>query len=395
MIRSIYTAQFWLLCLSSFLFFASFNMIIPELPGYLSSMGGQDYIGLIIFLFALTAGISRPFSGKLTDRIGRIPVMVAGAVVAAICGAIYPWVSAVWAFLLLRFFHGFSTGFKPTGTVAYLADIVPANRRGEAIGVAGLSGSLGMASGPALGSWLAELWSLDLMFYASSASALLSVLILAGMKETLSFPEKFKISVLRISWADVYQKSVVTPSLIMMLTVFSFGIILTIIPDYSEFIGLTNKGWFFTVFTLSSVGIRFFAGKASDKFGRINVMLVSTSLLMLSMILIALSETPFALLSAAVVFGVAAGMNAPTLFAWAIDLSDKKYFGRAMATLYIALEIGVGSGALISGTIYSSDDSRFPYAFSCGAITAGFALIFLIWKKTQAQAQAGLEKKTP
>ncbi|MCV5754137.1 hypothetical protein OFN51_35620, partial [Escherichia coli] len=59
--------QFGLLIFSNFLFSASFSMMIPELPGYLTSLGGAEYKGLIISLFTLMAGISRPFSGKLTD----------------------------------------------------------------------------------------------------------------------------------------------------------------------------------------------------------------------------------------------------------------------------------------------------------------------------------------
>src|SRR5690606_14485188 len=72
--QSIFSLQFSLLCLSGFLFFGSFNMIIPELPSYLESMGGGEYKGLIVSLFTLTAGLSRPLSGKLADKVGRIPV---------------------------------------------------------------------------------------------------------------------------------------------------------------------------------------------------------------------------------------------------------------------------------------------------------------------------------
>ena len=118
-------------------------MMIPELPEYLTSLGGADYKGYIIALFTLSAALSRPFSGKLADTIGRIPVMVFGASVCFILGFLYPAVGTVWAFLLLRFFHGFSTGFKPTGTSAYVADVVPENRRGEAMGLLGVFGSLG------------------------------------------------------------------------------------------------------------------------------------------------------------------------------------------------------------------------------------------------------------
>jgi MFS family permease len=93
-------------------------------------MGGAEHKGLIISLFTLTAGISRPFSGRLTDRVGRIPVMVFGSLVCVICGFLYPVFVTVVPFLLLRLGHGFSTGFKPTGTAAYIADIVPARTGG-------------------------------------------------------------------------------------------------------------------------------------------------------------------------------------------------------------------------------------------------------------------------
>ena len=180
-----YNFQFWLMCFGSFLFFASFNMIIPELPAYITAMGGEDYKGLIIALFTLTAALSRPFSGKLTDTIGRIPVMVFGSVVCLVAGLLYPMLGTVAGFLYLRLFHGLSTGFKPTATSAYVADMAPPDKRGEAMGILGFFGSIGMASGPVLGSYLAMEYSLDAMFYSSSILALLSVLVLIGMKETL------------------------------------------------------------------------------------------------------------------------------------------------------------------------------------------------------------------
>ncbi|VAW27966.1 Uncharacterized MFS-type transporter, partial [hydrothermal vent metagenome] len=153
-------------------------MIIPELPSYLTSLGGAEYKGLIISLFTITAALSRPFSGKLADTIGRIPIMIIGASVCFIIGFVYPMVTTVAGFLLLRLLHGFSTGFKPTGTSAYVADIVPMNRRGEAMGILGVFGSLGIAAGPAVGGFVAHLYSTDIMFYTSSASAILSVIIL-------------------------------------------------------------------------------------------------------------------------------------------------------------------------------------------------------------------------
>ena len=91
----IYNLKFAMVCSSSLLFSASYNMLIPELPAYLSSLGGAKYIGLIIALFTLTAGISRPFSGRITDTVGRVPVMVFGALVCVLCGMLYPVLNTV------------------------------------------------------------------------------------------------------------------------------------------------------------------------------------------------------------------------------------------------------------------------------------------------------------
>jgi MFS family permease len=181
--ESIYSLAFWLLCLSNFLFCASFSMIIPELPDYLASLGGREYIGYIIALFTLTAGLSRPFSGKLTDHIGRIPVMAFGSIVCFICGGLYPLIHSVQGFLLLRFFHGMSTGTKPTATSAYVADIIPESKRGEAQGGLGIFTATGMSIGPVIGSFLADELGLREMFWISSLFALLSILILTRMKE--------------------------------------------------------------------------------------------------------------------------------------------------------------------------------------------------------------------
>ena len=68
---SLYSRSFLLLCLSHGLFAGSFTMMIPELPSYLSSMGVASHEGGIIALFTITAGLSRPFIGRLADRLGR------------------------------------------------------------------------------------------------------------------------------------------------------------------------------------------------------------------------------------------------------------------------------------------------------------------------------------
>jgi len=385
--QSIYTLQFGLVCLSSFLFSASFNMLIPELPAYLSAMGGASYKGLIVALFTLTAGICRPFSGKLTDTVGRVPVMAVGSIVCFVCGFLYPVLTTISGFLLLRLIHGFSTGFKPTATAAYVADLVPINRWGEAMGIHGICFSTGLAIGPAIGSTITDHFSINILFYCSSVFALSSIVILWNMKETLKEKQPFSFSLLKIKRQDILEWRVIPAALITLLSYVSYGVILTVVGDWGKYLGTSNKGLFFMVFTITSLLIRFVAGKASDKHGRVLILKISLALLAVSLLCIGLANSSFTLMAASALYGVATGMLSPTANAWTIDLSDPKHRGKAMATMYIALEAGIGLGALLAGWLFIDNIKTIPYTFFiCTGITIA-ALVYLqfIWKARPAE----------
>lgn len=374
----VYTTQFWLTCLSSLLFFASFNMIIPELPAYLSSLGGADYKGLIISLFTLTAMISRPFSGKLADKIGRKPVMMFGAVVCFVCGFLYPLLSSVGAFLFLRLVHGFSTGFTPTGQTAFLADIVPAHRRGEAMGLLGTVSTMGMAGGPAIGGVLATYFSLDVLFYTSSILAITSVVILSTVKETLKDRQPMSIGLLRVRKEDLFEPLVIKACIVMGLSAYLYGAIYTVVPDFGAWVGIQNKGLLFTYLTIASLTMRLVAGKASDRYGRVAVLRVSISMMVISALMIGWATQKWQLQWGMVLYGMANGMTSPTLLAWATDLSDARHKARGLASLYIFMELGIGIGALLTGVFYANDTANFPMVFAVCSGLCAMALVYLL-----------------
>ena len=386
LLPSFFTLNFFLLCMSSFLFFSSFNMIIPELPAYLTSLGGEDYKGLIIALFTLSAGLSRPFSGKLADKVGRIPVMMFGASVCFVVGLLYPLLSFVGGFLFLRFAHGFSAGFTPTGASAYVADIVPFQKRGEAMGIQSLFGSLGMAAGPAIGGWIASIWPIEVLFYCAAFTAIFSILILTRLKETLEEKEHLRLSLFKLDRTEIIEKRVLLPSIILFLSVFSFGVVLTIVPDLSAHLGIKNKGLFFAVFTLSSLGIRLLAGRTSDRHGRVAVMRVASAVMVLAMCAVAFAESKAVLLGSGVLFGAAVGMYSPTTTAWVVDRSLDRFRGRALATMYIFLESGIGVGAVVSGWLYANNPENFRLVFlsSGGIAFLGFLILIFIKRDRQS-----------
>jgi MFS family permease len=380
----VYTTQFWLVCVSSALFFASFNMLIPELPAFLTSLDGADYKGLIISLFTITAMISRPFSGKLADTVGRIPVMLAGAAVCVICSLVYPVLSGLAGFFTLRLVHGFSTGFTPTGQAAYLSDIIPAERRGEAMGILGTAGMIGMAGGPAVGGWITRLFSLDATFYMSSAFAFIAGLIIISTRETLADRKPLKAATFRINMNDMFEPRVWLPCIVMVLSMYAYGAVLTLMPDYGESLGIMSKELLFTCFTIASLAVRLIAGRASDMFGRVPVLSVSTLMVLVSMLLMAFAGSQAILIAGVTLYGLAQGATSPTLLAWATDLSDEHHRGRALASLYIFMELGIGLGAFFSGWIFANDSTSFFLPFVASALFGGLAFVILLVKPIAA-----------
>jgi len=190
----------------------------------------------------------------------------------------------------------------------------------------------------------------------------------------------FSLSLFRIGWKDVFEPKIIPVFWVMLFVSFSAGAMITLIPDTSKVVGWTNKGLYFTIYTISSIVIRFFFSKASDQYGRIPVLIFGSFMLSLSMFLLVFSANSYLLITSAIIYGIAWGFNTPTLAAWTNDLGDKNHMGRAMATMYIALEAGIGIGAYISGEIYQGVASQIPIPFLLAALLALLAFL-LLWTK--------------
>ena len=86
---------------------------------------------------------------------------------------------------------------------------------------------------------------------------------------------------------------------------------------------------------------------------------------------------------AAAVYGVATGMLSPALTAFIIDMSHPDHRGKAVATMYIALEAGIGLGAFMAGALYISDVQMTPptFYFTAGLTFVAFLYLQFMFKR--------------
>jgi MFS family permease len=355
-----YPKSFWVMCLGAMSFFFSFNLILPELSTELRARGGADYVGWIIPAFSISALIARPFSGWITDNLGRKWAMIGGCLFCIVAGCFYPWVSTVTGFLVVRAIHGFSTGFTPTGFTAFTADIVQESHRGRAMGWQGMFNNLGTTIGYALGALIALHWGIDWMYYISAALAATAWMLFMSLPETRKPAQKKEF---QFRLGNLFFWPAWKPSAIMLLVCVSLGSILTVMSDFTLALGYTNKGLFLSIYIGISLLFRLVSGRISDLVGRAWSTAIGTFAQVLSMaILIYLAialdhkntmncldcKIPGLMWfgAAAVFYGIGQGFNAPSLFAWASDTADAQHRGRAMAMLFMSLEMGIIIGGL-------------------------------------------------
>lgn len=374
-----YSKNFWALTFAMFLFMTSFNLILPELNDFITELDGTKYKGLIISLFSISALISRPFAGKLADNVGRKSTMYVGTIICIIITFLYPLSGSVGFFLFLRFMHGFSSGFLPTGATALITDILPADKRGQGMGVFGTGISLGIGVGQFLGTPITKLITIDGLFFASGILAIVSILMVKSIKETLEKQKPFNWAIFQLKKDEFFELKVFPVATVMFLTASCSGILFVLSPDLSTYLGIENKGWFFMFYVISTIAVRLTIGKLSDKIGRRKALIIGMIFLIVSMLMVAFADTIFAYTAASIVFGIATGINSPTLFAWMADLSPPHRRGIGSGSLFMSLEFGILFGSASTLFIYDSTYESAFFVFIYAAVLALLATFYLIW----------------
>jgi MFS family permease len=376
-----YSKAFWVLCVHMLLFFISFNLIIPESLNYLRSLGGEDYLWMILGLWTIAAAIARPFSGKIADNFGRKKTMLIGVTVSIIVSFLYPVFSSVTAFLVLRFLHGFSTGFQPTGATALVGDLIPPHKRGEAMGIFSMMISIGFGLGNYFSTFIFNAYKMDGIFIASGILGVIAFSLAMMIDEPKKPKQKITFDNAFPKLNEIIAPEVLHPTMIMFITATMAGLYYVIVPDFSEFLGIAGKGDFWLYFTATSLFMRFIAGKAADKYGfRLNI-IVGLSVEIISGLVCAYSTTPTMFFTGAAIFGIGGGMMTPAVFAWTTNLANPVFKGRGLSTMFIALEIGIALGNFFGQSIFDYK-KNYSHVFLFGVFLCVLGLIYLFFTKT-------------
>ncbi|MFE1664112.1 MFS transporter [Microbacterium sp. P02] len=151
------------------------TVVLPVLPFVVLQYVSHEnelalWVGVLESINGLCAFLVAPFLGRLSDRFGRRPVIIAAAFGAAFAMTLFGIGGAIWVLVLARAIQGLTAGDLPA-LFAYLADITPPEQRARRFGILGALSGIGMMIGPAVGGLLAAV-SLQLPVFVTAGVAL-------------------------------------------------------------------------------------------------------------------------------------------------------------------------------------------------------------------------------
>lgn len=170
-----------------FLVYVGFGIIIPVIPFYAEDLGASPTeLGLLMAVYSLMQFLFAPMWGRISDRIGRKPVIMIGIFGLAVSFFLMALSTELWMLFAARIIGGFLSAANMPTVMAYAADITSEEDRGKGMGVIGASIGLGFIFGPAIGGIFSKT-DLQMPFYIAGTLSLLTFfLVMIVLKESLS-----------------------------------------------------------------------------------------------------------------------------------------------------------------------------------------------------------------
>jgi len=180
-----------ILFLVMFLVMVGFGIIIPVMPFYAEEIGASPtQLGLLMAVYSLMQLLFAPMWGRVSDRIGRKPVIMIGIIGLSLSFFLMALSTELWMLFAARIIGGLLSSANMPTVMAYVADITSEEDRGKGMGIIGASVGLGFIFGPAIGGIFSQS-SLNMPFYLAGATSLITFLLVTFvLKESLSIEER-------------------------------------------------------------------------------------------------------------------------------------------------------------------------------------------------------------
>lgn len=346
----------WRLNIATMLFFTFVQVVVPLIPRYAVSIGMQPFIiGIATSSVSISALVSRPIGGILSDRGSRRNLMIAGVALVSLSYLVLSFSRDVSTIIASRILEGVAIALFVPSSIASAIDYAPEGRVGETLGWRSLTIGVGFSLGPALGGFMSEVFGYNDTFMLAAMLVLVTVPLIVSCKE--------KVHAQRSTTTRRYLIELRSPHFVLALTsliVYSLAWtgLFTFLSAYLKVQGFGDLeiGLFMTIQAAVSLVFRVFAGRFSDvkPYLATTVGLFTISI---SFFVIYLFESPPLLYVASLVYGLGVGIYVPASQTLALAKASAESRGFLSSVYTMGLDLGNLSGPTFFGILIENFNS--------------------------------------
>lgn len=328
--------------------FLAIGAVIPVLPRYITGpLGGGDVaVGVVIGAVQLAGFIARPLIGSLVDRYGTRPIVMCGLACSALAGLVYPLASSPATLIPGRLILGVGEAAVFTAGVVWALALAPAERRGQMIGLFGLSVWSGLTIGPPVGDWIRINLGYDAVWFLASLLPAIGLLVASRLAGPPVAPAGS-------GSRNPIAREALRPGVGLALAGAASAAMIAFLVLLADARSIDHGTVAVAAYAASTALTRIFAGRLPDAIGPRRAFVLASLLGMTGQLVIFASYGLVPLSVGAALFGSCWALLYPSLAMLVIDASSDDRRGRAMATYSAFWDLGFGIGAPIMGVIAS------------------------------------------
>ncbi len=379
------------LMLASTLIFMGAAAVAPALP-LISEVfpdASEATVSLIITLPALAIALTGLFIGVLSDKIGRIPILVASLAVFSIAGSSGYYLTSLYAILVGRFILGISIAGITCATTALIIDYYSGIARARVLGYQAAAMGVGVLILETSGGCLAGIsWRAAFLIY------LIGVFILAGVLFTMQEPVRQKVEEVKKATFD--ETFPVFLLLLGYVTLFLGNVLFFLTPikfpylianmDAARVLGentALTSGIFLGIMGCSTSLVGLFFWRVAGRLHRYTILTLSFISFGIGLCGLGFAASLVTVGFSVIFVGMGAGLLAPTISNWIASITPKQFVGRAMGGYSVALNLGqfVSTLAIVPVYAVAATYSNLFLAFGCAAFVLSLPYLLAMTKE--------------
>jgi multidrug resistance protein len=350
-----------------------FGIIIPLLPFYAETFGASAMaVGLLSASYSLMQFLFAPIWGRLSDRIGRRPVILIGLFGSFAAYLLFGLADSLAVLFVARIAAGIAGANIPTAQ-AFIADTTTPENRARGMGLVGAAFGLGFVFGPAIGGFLSHWGYAAPAFFASAlsfANFLAAVFVLPESRpvEAAPPPSRTRLDTLRAALARPHLPLLLTIYFIVIAAFSSFEATFALFSERRFGFTAATIGYVFAfVGTILATVQGALVGRAARAIGERRLVPLAILTIALGLTLVPLAASIPWLLAACGLLSVGMGFNSPSLMSLISRLSDRDDQGGVLGVSQSLASLARVIGPAWGGFLYDRIGFTSPY-FSAAAL---------------------------